>query len=101
MYRHFLTARQLVGVPAHLGSDNRVSVLTTITGSRRFLATATIATVLVVAAEVTFLFTAGPVSAVAIDRPQASVVSSVAVDQGHELTARRVVLGCRPWHPYR
>ena len=101
MYRHYFFARQLVGVPARLGSGNRVSVPTSLTKPRRFLATATIATVLVVAAEVTFLFTAGPVSAVAIDRPQASVVSSVAVDQGHELTARRVVLGCRPWHPYR
>ena len=56
MYRHFFSARQLVGVPVHLGSGNRVSVPTTITGSRRFLATATLAAVLVVAAEVTFLF---------------------------------------------
>ena len=101
MYRHYFTARQLVGVPVHLGSGNRVSVPTSITGSRRFLATATLATVLVVAAEVTFLFTAGPAGAVAIDRTQASVVSPMAVGQGHELTARRVLLGCRPWHPYR
>ena len=101
MYRHYFAARQLVGVPVHLGSGNRVSVPTSITGSRRFLATATLATVLVVATEVTFLFTAGPAGAVAIDRPQASVVWPMAVGEGHELTARRVVMGCRPWHPYR
>ena len=87
MYRHFFTARQLVGVPVHLGSGNRVSVPTSITGSRRFLATATLAAVLVVAAEATFLFTAGPAGAVAIHRTQASAVSPMAVGEGHELTA--------------
>ena len=101
MYRQFFAARQLVGVPVHLGSGNRVSVRTSITGSRRFLATATLAAVLVVAAEVTFLSAAGPAGAVAIDRTQASAVSSMAVGEGHELTVRRVLLGCRPWHPYR
>ena len=101
MYRNFFTARQLVGVPLHLGAGNRVSVPTSITGSRRFLATATLATVLVVATEVTFLFTAGPATAVAINHTQASAVSSMTVDHGDDLTARRVLLGCRPWHPYR
>ena len=46
MYRHFFTARQLVGAPAHLGSGNRVSVPTSITGSRRVLATVLLAAVL-------------------------------------------------------
>ena len=100
MYRYFLTARH-IGVPVHLGAGYRASVPTTITGSRRFLPTATLAAALVLAAEVTFLTAAGPAGAVAIDHTQANVVSPPAIGHGHELTARQVLLGCRPWHPYR
>ena len=100
MYRYCFTARQFLGVPVHLRSRNRVSVTPAITSSRRVLTPVLLAAV-IVAAEVTFLTAAGPASAVAIDHPQAKVVSPMAVGHGHELTTRQVLLGCRPWHPYR
>ena len=100
MDRYCLTARQLLGVPVHLRSRNRVSVTPAITGSRRVLIPVLLAAI-IVAAEVTFLTAAGPATAVAIDRAEASAVSPVTIGHGHELTARRVLLGCRPWHPYR
>ena len=100
MHCHFLNARQLVGIHVHLDSGNPASVTPVLTGLRRDLATVLLAAVLV-ALEVTFLSTAGPAAAVAMNRNEASAVWPMAIGQSHEVTARRGVLGCRPWYPYR